>query len=445
MSIVLRPDRRRWIGAAVGSALAASALSLFGPMPASAQGRAAAKTAEPQGPTKEFTTSDRTNADWARRLGIPVYFAVPGTSRAALPKTFNTTDRLIDFRHPDAKSGDVGLRIIAARRAGMGRRLAQSGLLQTGDIVLTFRPEWGGAGAYPNIQMGVSHAGLVFVRDGVAHQLDNPMDATYLGPNFNGDFNNEHYRTLSYLHVVRPRSLTEAQRETIAAWANRLMQNARKVYPQQIAFNQDYNAPKVAGDKSLGFVMRVAQAALGHQTASKTDLFCSEFVWSVLALRDCDPVGNAEDFKGTRVPSCVKPIMEPLRVVGAYPVRRSNSSDIGLADGPLVVVQALNLEAGPRDKLLESIFVENAARASKMSVGHRKLAADLSPKYAPLQSYYKDAAHGGTRRMNAWFVASQFRRAVPDNYSPTSFLINTLLPFNSSSRTMDYVATIALE
>jgi hypothetical protein len=34
---------------------------------------------------------------------------------------------------------------------------------------------------------------------------------------------------------------------------------------------------------------------------------------------------------------------------------------------------------------------------------------------------------------------------VPDNYSPTSFLINTLLPPDNANRTMDYIATIAIE
>lgn len=450
MSIRMRQDRRGAVRKLASAALAAAVVAGlaasfgFGAAGAFAQGKAAARpAAEPASTT--FTSSDRSNAEWAKRLGIPIYFAVPGTARAELPPSFATTDRLVDFRHPEAKGKDVGLRLVVTKRAGMGRRLAQSGLLQTGDIVLTFRPEWGGAGAYPNIQMGVSHAGLIYVKNGVAHQLDNPMDATYLGPNFTGDFNNEHYRTLSYLHVIRPRSLTEAQREAIAAWATRLNAGARKSYPTQISFNQNYNAPKYASGKPLSFVHRLGQIALGQTAPDKIDLYCSEFVWSVLALRDCDPSGNAEDFKGTKVPSCVKPVMEPLRVVGAYPVRRSNSSDIGLADGPLVVVQALDLPAAERDTLLGSIFVENAAKKGKMSVGHRKLAEELSPKYAPLQSYYKDAATGGLKRMNAWFVASQFRRNVPDNYSPTSFVINTLLPFSSSTRTMDYVATLVLE
>ena len=123
------------------------------------------------GGAAEFTFNEKVNQDMAKRLNMPVYFAVPASARASLPKTFKTTDKLIDFKHPDAKgnAADVGLRLIVAKRAGFGRRMAQSGLIQTGDILLTFRPEWGGGGTYPNIQMGVSHTGIAYVKDGVIH------------------------------------------------------------------------------------------------------------------------------------------------------------------------------------------------------------------------------------------------------------------------------------
>ena len=72
----------------------------------------------------------------ARKLNIPVYFAVPASARGALPKTIDTTDRLVDFKHPDAKNaGDVGLRLVVAKRAGMAQRLGKSGLVQTGDLL----------------------------------------------------------------------------------------------------------------------------------------------------------------------------------------------------------------------------------------------------------------------------------------------------------------------
>ena len=109
---------------------------------------------------KEFTFDEKANQEMARRLKIPVYFAVPNSARGALPKSIETSDRLIDFKHPDAKRGDVGLRLVVAKRAGLAQRLGKSGLVETGDLLLTFRAEWGGAGAYPNVQMGISHTGV---------------------------------------------------------------------------------------------------------------------------------------------------------------------------------------------------------------------------------------------------------------------------------------------
>jgi hypothetical protein len=239
----------------------------------------------------EFTYSEKTSKDMARRLDMPVYLAVPASARLTLPKSIATTDRLIDFKHPDANGseGDVGLRLVVAKRAGFGRRMAKSGLIQTGDVILTFRPEWGGGGAYPNIQMGISHTGLAYVKDGVARQLDIPLNAEYLGRNFAGNFDGEHYRDLKFMHIIRPRGLTDAQRAAILAWATRINGQARKIYPAHISFNDDYNAPKYRSGNDLDFVQHLARLGLGQNPPGQTSMYCSEFVWSILALRNCDP------------------------------------------------------------------------------------------------------------------------------------------------------------
>ena len=80
-----------------------------------------------------------------------------------------------------------------------------------------------------------------------------------------------------------------------------------------------------------------------------------------------------------------------------------------------------------------------------MSEGHRQVAKDMQPKFEPLKTYYKAVEKGGMSRIQAYFISRGFRRSMPDNYSPTSYLINTLLPSNNTSRTMDYVATIMFE
>jgi hypothetical protein len=394
---------------------------------------------------KEFTFDDKANKDIAKRLNIPIYFAVPNSARLPLSRDISLPDRLIDFKHPDAKNGEVGLRLVVARRAGLAKRLGQSGLVQTGDLLLTFRSEWGGAGAYPNVQMGISHTGIAYVKDGAMHNLDNPLTEEYLGPGMRGNLDSEHYRTLKLIHIIRPRNLTDAQRANLVDWSTRLAISARKIYPKEINFNQDYNAPKYKPGQAITFVKHLGQSALGQSPSGAVDMFCSEFAWSLLALRDCNPAKDAEAFKGSRVPSCVKPIMEPMRATGDYITRRGRSSNAGLAEGPLLVVDALKLPEAERDKLLHTVFVENKSGMARMSVGHRQVAETMQSKFAPLEKYYLGVQGKWGPTFEARLISAGFRRGIPENYSPTSFLINTLLPANNSKRTMDYVATILIE
>lgn len=395
----------------------------------------------------EFTFNEKTNADLAKTLKIPVYFAVPASARATLPKDIKTTDKLVDFKHPDAlkAQGDVGLRLVVAKRAGLAKRLGQSGLVQTGDILLTFRTEWGGAGAYPNIQMGISHTGFAYVgKDGVVRNLDNPLDNEYVG---RGDLTSEHYRTLNYLHIIRPRNLTDTQKANLYAWAKRLNDNAKKVYPSQISFNQDYNAPKFQPGRPLTFVQQFGQIALGQGNSGKPlDLYCSEFVWSLLSLRNCDPAKSDGDFKGSRIPSCIKEPMEPMKATGNVLPGHGKRSYSGLADGPLLVIDQMELPEDQRRPLLDSIFVENPAGLAKMSVGHRKVAEEMQPRFERLKSYYIGMTGRMWQSWRARLIGTGFNWAgIAENYSPTSYLINSLLPADNNNRTMDYVATVVIE
>jgi hypothetical protein len=398
---------------------------------------------------KQFTFDAKVNEQMAKKLKIPVYFAVPASARATLPATIDITDKLVDFKHPDAvgAQGDVGLRLVVAKRAGMAKRLAKSGLVQTGDILLTLRSEWGGGGPYPNIQMGVSHTGVAFVKDGTVYNIDNPLDGEYIGRDFKSQLNSSHYNTLNYLHIIRPRNLSDTDKANIAAWAGRLTGSAKKVYPAQLSFNQDYNDPKYKAGKPYSFVKQLGQIGLGQSPGGNVGMFCSEFAWSLLALRQCDPnaQATADAFKGSSVPSCVKPIMTPMDATGSYIFSRSRSSYAGLADGPLLVVDSLKLPSEKEAELLKTVFVENPKVLSKMSIGHRQVAEQMKPNFSPLETYYVDAATGGWGRWRARGIRFMSNRKVPDNYSPTSYLINTLLPPDNSNRTMDYIATVAIE
>ena len=405
-------------------------------------------TAAPAMAAKDFTFSEKANERLAKKLNIPIYFTLPAGTRATLKGPFNTTDVLVDFKHPDAlKTGsDAGLRLVVTPRSGMAARLAKSGIFQTGDILLTFRAEWGGAGAYPNVQMGISHTSVAYIKDGKLRNIDNPLNEEYLGKGMTADLTSEHFRTLNYIHVVRPRGLTDTDRANILVWATRLNSSAKKVYPSQIKFNDDYNAPKYKSGRPLDFVKHLGQIALGQNPPGTLDVYCSEFAWSLLALKGCDPAKTADDFKGSRVPSCVKPPMTPLDAAGNTITSAGRTSRVGLADGPLTVIDGLKIPKSERDALLQSVFVENPSKLSKMSEGHRKVAETMQPKFETLKDYYLGVS-GGTvvQRLRARLIRSAFNRAVPENYSPTSYLLNTMLPANNVNRTMDYVATIVIE
>ena len=137
--------------------------------------------------------------------------------------------------------------------------------------------------------------------------------------------------------------------------------------------------------------------------------------------------------------------MTPMHATGNVIAKRLRSAQAGLADGPLLVIDSMKLPKPEMDALLDQVFVENPTRLAKMSQGHRDVAKEMQPKFEPLKKYYKDVQDGGFAVIEAAFVSHAFRANMPDNYSPTSYLINTLLPSNNSSRTMDYVATIMFE
>jgi hypothetical protein len=389
----------------------------------------------------EFVYDEGLNREAARRLDIPVYFALPDSARAKLPRRFNTSDRLIDFRHP--KNTRVGLRVIVAKRAGLAQRLAQSGLVQTGDLLLTFRPEWGGVGAYPNVQMGISHTGLAYVKDGKVHNLDNPLDDEFIGNGNVTELNSQFYRSIKFVHVIRPRNLTDAQRANILAWATRLNANAAGIFPSQIDFNDDYNDPKFKPGQPLTFVKQLGQIALGQGVPGKVEMYCSEFAWSLLALRNCDPEENRNAFSGGGMPTCVTPIMRPMRATGDSLLRKTPGSYSGLADGPLLVVASLKMPAERRDKMLHSIFVADPEGMSRMSEGHQDVAKRMQERFEKLETYYLSAVSGAWLGVKGRLVGAVISKAIPENYSPASYLINTLLPRDNENRTMDYVATIA--
>lgn len=381
-------------------------------------------------PSKEIS-----NREILAKLEIPIFYAFPETSFAPLK---DLKAPLINFKHPDSTHAPVklGLRIFPTPGGGdLSEALAKSGLIQTGDILLSFRPEWGGGGPYPNIQMGISHAGVVYISNGVVKNIDMPLNADYLG-----QLNSHHYKETQALHVIRPRGLTEQQRSNIRGWAERLVSQAPVIYPKNISFNQDYTSPNYQAGKPLTFVQQLGQLALGKTDNISLKMYCSEFAWSLLSLRDCDPQHDGEAFGKDAVPACITPIFNPLHMVGNV----IDSSDAaaatpGLTDGPLLTINALHLGKEERDRLLATVFVSDPAKNAKMSTGHRKVADMMATTFGELKGEYLGVYYD---RKKANEIREFFNGKMKDNYSPTSYLILALVPEKNPYRRMDYVGTI---
>ncbi|MDD2805371.1 MAG: hypothetical protein PHV33_07430 [Elusimicrobiales bacterium] len=386
---------------------------------------------DPPAPVNEtFVYDPDSNNLLAEKLDIPVFFALPESAYSPESPAALSGGGFWPFIHPDAANAatPVGLRVYLTPHAGVGARLAASGLVQTGDILLTFRPEWGFQGPYPNIQMGISHAGIAYVEGGYVRNLDNPLSAEYLGR-----MDARHYMETPALHIIRPRGLSAAQKANLAGWMKMFVSQAPAIYPEQISFNKDYFSPKYTPD--LKFVRTAARIALRLDRSSGLDMYCSEFVWAVLALRDCDPA-RAEEFGREGTPACVKPVFDPLPMVGNYFLDpKAAGGRLGLSDGPLAVISSMGLPEAEKKRVIGEVFKTRRP----MSPGHVAAAASIAPYFTRLEDYYSGAQSNSPAAQS---IMEAFNAKVKPNYSPTSYLVNALLPTGAVGRRMDVVATV---
>ncbi len=290
----------------------------------------------------------------SRVVRFPFYFGVPKEASPAVPCTQVPYPY---FWNPSVQSSEVGLRLIAvpngpsraerqnARRTAT-KALAKSGMLRDGDIVLTFRPELQDSSSYPHIQMGVTHAGLVYTRtdsDGVnvvAMNIDSPLDSLYMG-----QFDSAHYAGdgaadagTDFLHIVRPRNFGPEKRKQLREWIRLLMNNLRRINGEraQMKFQSDYLKPSFAvQQKSVRQIAtQIGKIILEIDKQTNNNMFCSEFAYYMLALGSCTPdqIRNA----GPNGADCVQPVFEPMNLIS------TSSSEVGLAEGPLIALTALN-------------------------------------------------------------------------------------------------------
>jgi hypothetical protein len=384
-----------------------------------------------------------------RLLDVPFYFSVPKEAitvplaREAYPYP--------TVWNPSMEVGGAGLRAIVvdqqsqdpankrAARVDMAKRLARAGVLQDGDIALSFRPNLAGTMAYPHVQMGVTHASLVYTRNGEAFNIDSPLDHEYVGQfstlHFTGGVSSSGAREYGTdaLQIVRPRNMTAERKASLQRWIGALLAGLPRINGDraQVKFQKDYLKPIFAatGMTTKQTVTTLGRIILEEDTTTKLPMYCSEFAWHMLALSSCSEEEIRE--AGPEGAACVDPVFEPMPLV-------SPAEDaIGLAEGPLQ-----NLMVAPpaeRPALVARIFT--TGNASGLSSGHRAVAEQVAPLMDGLARYYGAKAQGAAAPMLAG-AATQLNAGVGDigNYSPTAFLANATLP--AGVRAIDYVATI---
>lgn len=384
-----------------------------------------------------------TSSDPSRLLDMPFYFSVPKTA---------VTASLARDRYPyptvwnsSMQASAVGLRVIAIQqgtgvaahqkaRREMAQSLAAAGVLQDGDIVLTFRPELADTMAYPHIQMGTTHAGLVYTSGGAAFNIDSPLDSEYVG-----QFDTSHYAGdggedagVDALHIVRPRKMTDARRAQLRTWIGVLKGGLTRIngQRQQVKFQSDYLTPSFvsAGMTTRQTVTMLGKIILEVDTTTKLPMFCSEFAWHMLALSSC----TATEIRSAPAEgaSCVDEVFAPMPLVA------HDANEVGLAEGPLLALLDIPLQI--RAPLVAKIFA--TGNPAKLSSGHRAVSEQVAPLMGPLSQFYTARAGGAPVEATA-SAAEMLDAAMPLNYSPTTFLIQSMGP--QASRTMDYVATVA--
>ena len=323
----------------------------------------------------------------------------------------------------------------ASRKAAMKELLAKE-IIQTGDVVLSFRPEWEATIPYSHVQMGVSHASLAYVENGVVKNLDMPLDADYNGANLSSGFDSKHYLETPHLQVLRPRNFGGTRKNNLKAWIAELKKNYASIRANQLLkFNSDYFASKIDKySKDDGFVTTLARILTKQdQTSTNLTMFCSEYVWAMLSLSNCE-VGNPEIIDGTvQDASCVKPIAEAMYLTPSKGVP-------GLTSGPLMVLKELDISDSEKTDLTQELFTQGQMEG--LSSGHRALANNpmVATLVEALKMYYP-ASLAGNRPMMAG-LEGKINPAGGRNYSPTFFMINSLLDSSDPERKFDYVATL---
>merc|ERR1711916_100414 len=108
------------------------------------------------------------------------------------------------------------------------------------------------------------------------------------------------------------------------------------------------------------------------------------------------------------------------------------------ADGPLINL----LQLSNKEKKIHEIFCSGdytCANGAHMSSGHRKVAEQVAPLMAGLEQLFSVRVASGGWNERVPMAAAQLNAPIPNNYSPTGFLVQAMA---KGERGADYVATV---
>ncbi|HEY5937039.1 MAG TPA: hypothetical protein VIU61_20455, partial [Kofleriaceae bacterium] len=128
--------------------------------------------------------------------------------------------------------------------------------------------------------------------------------------------------------------------------------------------------------------------------------------------------------------SCVDEIFAPMPLVA------SSATEVGMADGPLLTMLALPQPL----RVLNVPKIFETGNPAKLSSGHRMVSEQVAPLMGPLSQLYAARAQGAPVEATA-SAAQQLSANMPNNYSPTAFLVQAIA--DPAIRSVDYVVTLS--
>jgi hypothetical protein len=354
-------------------------------------------------------------------LDVPDFMMVPKSTWVAGFPELNKDDIQTEVATA-AQDANLGLRLVHLKKSYQATKrasetLGENGVIESGDILLSFRPAWANTLAYAHVQLGVSHAALAFVVevDGkkYVHSLESPMS-------YSSFLDSPHqYGDLEAFHILRP-TLTEAEKSNLKRWAKLTMS-----HPDRFAFFSDYSKPMYKRglpgvDRPIDQVRLLAKVIKNGGTTFSC--YCSEFVWTFLGLRKCSPDefpnGNLEMF------------FDPLK--GFY----QDNPKAGLTQGPDA---ALRKSGDPNrtqiltSKVLVDFLDSPSDLQGRMSSGHQAVARANKPKMDLLRRYYGSGEPAD--------MVPAINQGIIENFSPTAFLIRSHAGLNG----LRYAGTVVFD